>query len=105
MLSNTSQWLTYLTELLYTIRSFGMFYLTLAPAVIPHVWHRNLNAILHHSIASYGLIVFITIAAFVYIRLFDFSAKPGGLLYFIAYLAVGIPLIFVYRNLGTGAPA
>jgi hypothetical protein len=89
----------------FTLRSFGMFYLTLALAVIPYLWNRNLNAILHHSIASYGLIVFITIAAFVYIRLFDFSTKPAGLLYFIAYLAVGIPLIFVFRNLGTGVPA
>ena len=105
MLSNTSQWLTYLTGLLYAIRSFGMFYLTLALAVIPYLWNRNLNAILHHSIASYGWIVFITIVAFVYIRLFDFAAKSGELLYFIAYLAVGIPLIFVFHNLGTGAPA
>jgi hypothetical protein len=87
----------------FTLRSFGMFYLTLALAVIPYLWNRNLNAILHHSIASYGLIIFITIAAFVYIHLFDFAAKPGGSLYFIAYLAVGIPLIFVFRNLGTGA--
>ena len=88
---------------LFTLRSFGMFYLTLALAVIPFLWNKNLNAILHHSIASYGLILFITIAAFVYLRLFDFAAKPGGLLYFIAYLGVGIPLLFVFRKLGTGA--
>lgn len=87
----------------FTLRSFGMFYLTLALAVIPYLWNRNLNAILHHSIASYGLIIFITIAAFVYIDLFDFAVKPGGLLYFIAYLAVGIPLLFAFRKLGTGA--
>jgi hypothetical protein len=89
---------------LFTLRSFGMFYFTLALAVVPYLWNKNINAILHHSIASYGLIVFITIAAFVYIRLFDFAAKPGGALYFIAYLAVGIPLLFVFRKLGTGVP-
>jgi hypothetical protein len=89
---------------LFTLRSFGMFYLALALAVVPFLWNKNLKAILHHSFASYGLIVFITIAAFVYLRLFDFTAKPGGLLYFIAYLAVGIPLIFAFRKLGTGAP-
>ena len=89
----------------FTLRSFGMFYLTLALAVIPFLWNRNVNAILHHAIASYGLIIFITAAAFVYIRLFDFAEKPGGLLYFMAYLAVGISLIFVFRNLGTGASA
>jgi len=88
---------------LFTLRSFGMFYLTLTLAVLPFLWNKNLNAILHHSIASYGLIVFITIAAFVYFCLFDFAARPGGALYFIAYLAVGIPLLFVFRKLGTGA--
>lgn len=87
----------------FTLRSFGMFYLTLALGVVPFLWNKNLNAILHHSIASYGLIVFITIAAFVYLRLFDFAAKPGGLAYFVAYLAVGIPLLFVFRKFGTGA--
>jgi hypothetical protein len=92
MLSNTSLWLTYLTGLLYAILGFLLFFL-------PEHFAPD------HSMASYGLIVFITIAAFVYIRLFDFAAEPGGLLYFITYLAMGIPLIFVFRNLGTGAPA
>jgi ABC-type polysaccharide/polyol phosphate export permease len=41
-------------------------------------------------------------AAFVYVRVFDFTLKPGALS-FIAYLAVGIPLIFVFRKLRTGA--
>ncbi|MEK6752364.1 MAG: hypothetical protein AABZ00_08860 [Chloroflexota bacterium] len=87
---------------LFTLRSFGVFYFSIAIAVIPYFWDKSLNAILHHSIASYGLIVFITIAAFIHIRLFDFTAHPGGSLYFIAYLAVGIPLIFTFRKLGTG---
>lgn len=89
----------------FTLRSFGMFYFTLALAVVPYLWYRNVNAILHHSIASYGLIFFITAAAFVYLGLFDFAARPGGSLYFIAYLAVGIPLLFVFRKFGTGAPS
>lgn len=90
---------------LFTLRSFGMFYLTLTLGVIPFLWDRNVNALLHHGFASYGLIIFITMAAFIYIGLFDFAARPGGLLYFFAYLIVGIPLIFVFRKLGTGAPA
>jgi hypothetical protein len=48
-------------------------------------------------------VFFITLAAFVNIRLFDFVARPGGLLYFGAYLIVGIPLIFTFRKYGTGA--
>ncbi len=87
---------------LFTLRSFGMFYLTLAVGVMPFLWNKNGNAVLHHALASYGLILFITIAAFVYLRLFNFAAKPGGALYFLAYLAVGIPLIFVFRKFGTG---
>ena len=85
-----------------TLRSFGTFYLVLALAVLPHLWEKNLNTILHHSLASYGLILFILLAAFVYISLFDFAARPGGLLYFFVYFLVGIPLLFAFRKLGTG---
>jgi hypothetical protein len=87
---------------LFTLRSFGVFYFTLALAVVPYFWERSLNAILHHSLASYGLVILITLAAFVYIRLFDFAENPGGLLYFGAYFAVAIPLISAFRKYGTG---
>jgi len=85
---------------LFTLRSFGVFYFSIALSVAPYFWDKSRDALLHHSIASYGLIVFITAAGLVYIRLFDFAARPGGSLYFIAYLAVGIPLIFVFKKLG-----
>jgi hypothetical protein len=87
---------------LFTLRSFGVFYLALALAVVPYFWDRSLNSVLHHSLATYGLIVFITAAAFMYIRLFNFAERPGGLAYFGAYLVVGIPLLFVFRKYGTG---
>lgn len=87
----------------FTLRSFGVFYLSIALSVVPFLWDRSIKAILTHSIASYGLIVFITLAAFIYARVFDFASKPGGLLYFAAYLGVGIPLLFVFRKYGTGA--
>lgn len=87
---------------LFTLRSFGVFYFALALVVVPYFWDKSLNAILTHSIALYGLVVFILLAAFVYIRLFDFAERPGGLLYFGAYLAVGIPLTFTFRRYGTG---
>ncbi len=86
----------------FTLRSFAVFYLALAVGVIPFLWDKNLNAVLHHSLASYALVVIITIAAFVYLPLFDFSARPGGYLYFGAYLIVGIPLFFVFLKYGTG---
>jgi hypothetical protein len=88
---------------LFTLRSFGVFYFTLALAIVPYFWDRSANAILNHSFAAYGLILFITTAAFVYRDLFDFSKRPGGLAYFGAYLVVGIPLTFAFLKYGTGA--
>ena len=85
-----------------TLRSFGAFYLVIALAVVPQLWNKSLNTVLHHALASYGLIVFVALAAFAYIGLFDFAARPGGAVYFIVYFIVGIPLIFAFRKLGTG---
>jgi len=87
---------------LFTLRSFGTFYFSLALGVVPLCWEKNPNTALQHAFAAYGLVFFITTAAFVYLHLFDFVARPGGLLYFGAYLAVGIPLIFTFRKYGTG---
>ncbi len=86
----------------FTLRSFAVFYLSLTLAMIPHIRDKNLNSLLHHSLASYGLVVIITLAAFAYLTLFNFSQRPGGLLYFGAYLAVGIPLPLAFRKFGTG---
>lgn len=86
----------------FTLRSFGVFYLSIALAAIPFMLGRSINTALHHGFASIALIFFITLAAFVYIRLFDFSQRPGGLLYIGVYLIVGIPLFFTLRKMGTG---
>ncbi len=87
---------------LFTLRSFGVFYLSLAIGAVPLLWDRNLKPFLNYGFLAYGLIFFITFAAFVYIRLFDFAAHPGGLLYFGAYFAVGIVFLFYFRKYGTG---
>ena len=87
---------------LFTLRSFGVFYFALALGVVPYFWDRSLNAVLHHSFAAYPLVVFITAAAFMYIGIFNFAERPGGLAYFGVYLAVGIPLTFVFIKYGTG---
>jgi len=86
---------------LFTLRSFGAFYFCLALGAVPLFWERNLQTALHQAFAAYGLIFFITLAGFVYIGLFDFSTRPGGMAYFGAYLIVGIPLLFVFRKYGT----
>lgn len=87
---------------LFTLRSFSVFYLALALATVPLFFERSAAVLLNHSIAFYGLVIAITIAAFVYLHLFDFNERPGGLLYFGAYLAVGIPLLIVFLRKGTG---
>ena len=93
----------------FTLRSFGAFYFALAITVAPLLGKgRNPANYLHHGFAAFGLIVFITAAAFVYIGLFDFVHRPGGLAYFGAYLIAGIPLLLVFLRFGTGdrmAPA
>lgn len=85
-----------------TLRSFGVFYLSIALGVVPLLWNRNLQTFLSHGFVSYGLIIFITLAAFVYLRLFDFAQRPGGLAYFGAYLAVGIVFLYYFRKYGIG---
>jgi len=87
---------------LFTLRSFGVFYLSIALAVVPMLWNRNLQTFLSHGLLSYGLILFITAAAFVYLRLFDFTGRPGGLAYFGAYIAVGIFFLINFSRYGTG---
>jgi hypothetical protein len=87
---------------LFTMRSFAAFYSSIALAAILLLRERNLRTYLHHSLASYGLIVAITAAALANLGTFDFAARPGGLIYLGAYLVVGIPLLFTFRRLGTG---
>jgi len=87
----------------FTLRSFGAFYLSLALAVIPLLRDRNLKTFLSHGFNSYGLIIFITAAALYYFRLFDLAAKPGGILYYGAYLGVALVFLANFRKYGTGA--
>jgi hypothetical protein len=54
---------------------------------------------LSHIVLSWGLILFITIAAAVFIGEFDFAGRPGQLLYIGAYLLVGtVTASYFLRN-------
>jgi len=86
----------------FTLRSFGAFYFSLAVSALPLIRERNLSTWLNHAIVNYGLIIFITAAAFINIHLFDFASRPGGLAYFAAYLFVGVVLLFTFSKYGTG---
>ena len=89
---------------LFTLRSFGAFYLSLAVGMLPLVFERNRAPFLNYAFLAFGLIVIITIAAFAYLSLFDFGRHPFGSLYFAAYIAAGLVSVFVFWKYGTGYP-
>ncbi len=87
---------------LFTLRSFAVFYLSLTICALPLIWERNLSVLLDHAYAAYALVIFITLAIFVYIGTFDFANRPGQLIYVGAYFLVGIPILAVLLREGTG---
>jgi hypothetical protein len=87
----------------FTLRAFGAFYLAIAIAVIPLLWARGSNTFLTHAYGSYGLLVFITAAAFFYIEQFDFAARPTQAIYIGVYLAVAVVVGAYLVRYGTGA--
>jgi hypothetical protein len=82
----------------FTLRSFAVFYLSLALASVPLLRQRSRDVFLFHACSFYGFIAFITTAAFWFLPLFDFPAFPVQVAYFAAYLVVGVPLLFVFRR-------
>lgn len=87
---------------LFTLRSFGAFYLSLALATGTLLWAKSRESYLSHGWLSYGLIVFITLAAFVYLRVFNFEAHPSQIVYLATYLIVGVVVGLLLWKQGTG---
>lgn len=87
---------------LFTLRSFGAFYLALAMSTALTLRTQNLQTVLTFSYAAFGLITFITVAALWNVRLFDFSARPGGLAYIGVYVIVGAVAVWLMSRHGTG---
>jgi hypothetical protein len=86
----------------FSLRAFGAFYLALALAVVPLLWVRGRGNVLTHGFAAYGLIVFITAAAFINIGKFDFAARPTQMIYIAIYLLVGTVVGIYLVRYGTG---
>ncbi len=74
----------------FTIRAFAVFYGAIALAAVPLIFARILTPTLSYARGGIGLIVPITVAAFVYIGLFDFSTHPRQVIYIGAYVGVFI---------------
>jgi hypothetical protein len=87
---------------LFTLRSFGAFYFSLTIGMIPLIFERNRAPLLHYGFLAFGLIVIITIAAFAYLPLFNFSLHPFSALYFAAYLLAGLFTVYLFWQHGTG---
>jgi hypothetical protein len=87
----------------FSLRAFGSFYLALALAVVPLLWSRGLDNVLTHGFAAYGLILFITAAALVFIDRFDFATRPTQAIYIGIYLLVGSVVGVYLLRYGTGA--
>jgi hypothetical protein len=77
----------------FTIRAFAVFYGAIAVGAIPLIFARSLTPTLTYAIGGMGLIVPITVAAFVYIGRFDFSDHPLQVIYIGAYVGVLVAAI------------
>jgi hypothetical protein len=87
---------------MFTLRSFGAFYLALALAVVPLLIARGRDNLLTHGFAQYGLIIFITLAGLAFSDRFDFVARPTQIAYLGIYCLVGAVVGFYLWRYGTG---
>jgi hypothetical protein len=89
----------------FTVRAFGAFYLALVIGAAPILWAKTITSFLVYLRAGLGLVIPITVAAFVYIGAFDMPAHPVQAVYLIAYLLVGVlsALILVWADRPRGA--
>jgi len=78
-----------------TVRAFAAFYFSLGLAAAMLLRTRDLAPVVAIVVTGYSLIVAITAAALVNLGEFDFAARPGGLLYFGAYVAAAIGAGFI----------
>jgi hypothetical protein len=86
----------------FSLSAFAAFYLALALGVLPLLWARDRETVMHHGFASYGLVIIITIATLVYIDRFDFVARPLGWIYIGAYVLVAAVTAIYFFKYGTG---
>lgn len=80
---------------LFTVRAFSAFFVAIAGASASLLALNRIPMILDFGRAGLYLIVPITIAALVNLSLFDFAARPGGLVYLGAYVVVGLGVVVI----------
>jgi hypothetical protein len=89
---------------LFTVRAFAAFFAAIFLSALPLIWARNLTSMYPYGQAGLVLIIPILIAAFFNLDKFDFSGRPGGILYLGTYLFVFVVVAFGlwrYRDAAT----
>lgn len=66
---------------LFSVRAFAAFFAAICLSALPLIWARNLTPMFSYGMAGIILIISILIPAFVNFAKFDFSGRPGGILY------------------------
>jgi hypothetical protein len=95
----------------FTLRAFGVFFLSIVIGTLPLVLARTLTIrpTLAYGWGGVGLIVPITVAAFLYLDRFDFSDHPRQSIYIGAYVAAFVALVpllaWGHRRLRATAPS
>lgn len=79
----------------FSMRAFSAFLFSIGLAQAAVLLSRSVAPYLDLGWAGLYLVVPITLAALLNLALFDFAGRPGGLLYLLAYVVVGIILAFV----------
>lgn len=87
----------------FSLRAFGAFYLAVALGPLTLLVVRGVDSALTHMYLSWGLILFITLAALAFIGAFDLAGRPGQMIYLGIYLAVGLVTAIYMLGGGTGA--
>ncbi|HSB01708.1 MAG TPA: hypothetical protein VLE49_13745 [Anaerolineales bacterium] len=71
---------------IFSVRAFAAFFAAICLSALPLIWARNLTPMVPYGLAGIVLILPILIAAFMNLDKFDFSGRPGGILYIGSYI-------------------
>jgi hypothetical membrane protein len=85
----------------FTVRSFGVYFLSLVLGVLLVARRRTLGPLIGHIEGGLGITAPILLAALLHLSVFDLSAHPGQWIYLGAYAAVlviGAPIVVFYRR-------
>jgi hypothetical protein len=92
----------------FTVRSFGVYFLSLVLGVLLVARRRILGPLIGHIEGGIGITAPILLASLVYLRVFDLAAHPGQWIYlgsYTAVLVISVPTVVLHRRARRLAPA